>query len=219
MGEAFEIICRGLHAVGAVAAHHVVGRGADVGELRVKAFDRTLQRALQRGRRKSLVAATVEGYRRVMPDVTDKVARVLHEHSLVVGVGPVPWVGEPEVLPYHDAVFVASVVEFLVANLPHPVADNVEVHVAVVAHGGVVLASAIAQVSLGEPPVAAQWVHALAVDEELQPLAPAVGRGLKGGAHLSQSGLEAERAERVGAAGQGEAGVVEVRVAIAIGPP
>ena len=65
---------------------------------------------------------------------------VRHEQRVVVRVGTVPRVGQPEVLPHDDAVAVAGFVEFVVAGLPDPVADHGEVHVAVVADGGVVLA-------------------------------------------------------------------------------
>ena len=173
--EVGEVPGRGLQAVRPVTADHVVGRGADIRQLRMERGDSLLQRLLQRRRRITLVAATVERDGGVTADATDDVARVLHEHRLVVGIGSVPGVGQPEVLPDHDAILVAGVIELTVANLSDPVADHVHIHVAVVAHVGIVFASAVSQVGLREPPVAAQRIHAHAIDKEVQALAVAVG--------------------------------------------
>ena len=112
---------------------------------------------------------------------------------VVVGVGTVPGIGQPEILPHHDAVAVAGFVEGVVADLPHPVADHVEVHVAVVAHGGVVLAGAVAQHGFAEAPVAAAGNEAAAVDPHAQRAAfLAVGE-------LADAGLEGLVSERLSA--------------------
>ena len=117
------------------------------------------------------------------PDAVDEVAAVGEEQLFVVGVGTVPRIGQPEVLPHHDAVAVAGVVELIVARLPHPVAYHVVVHVAVVGHGRIVFAPAVVEVGLGEAPVAAEGDETLAVDEDLQCV---VGVGI---AHLTDSRL------------------------------
>src|SRR5580658_10696733 len=82
---------------------------------------------------------------------------------------------------------VASVVESVLADLAHPVADHGEVHVAVVAHGGVVFARAVTQHGFAEAPVAAARDEAPPVDPNLQRAAVfAVGE-------LTHSGLEGFR--------------------------
>ena len=96
------------------------------------------------------------------------VACVGKEHVLILRVWSVAGVGEPEVLPHHDAIFVASLVELLVAGHAHPVANHVEVHVAVVTHGDVILAASVEQVLLAEAPVAAERNEAFAVDVHRQ---------------------------------------------------
>ena len=90
----------------------------------------------------------------------------VRRHRVVIGDWAVPWVGEPEVLPDHDAVAVACFVKCVVADLADPVADHGEVHLAVVAHRGVVLASAIAQHRFAEAPVAAARDEAAAIDPD-----------------------------------------------------
>ena len=81
-----------------------------------------------------------------------KSAAFFRNMSLVVGIRAVHRIGQPEILPHHDAVLVAGIVELVVAGLPHPVADHGEVHVLVVAHGHVVFARAVAQqLTSGKP--------------------------------------------------------------------
>ena len=87
---------------------------------------------------------------------------------VVVGVGTVPRIRQPEILPHHHAIPVAGFVEFVVADLPHPVADHVEVHLRVVAHRGIVFARAIAQHRFAEAPIAALGNEAPAVDPHAQ---------------------------------------------------
>jgi len=91
----------------------------------------------------------------MVADAQNHVLDVAQEHVVVVGIGAIQRVGEPEILPHDDAKLVAGLEELVVADLPDPVADHGEVHVAVVAHGGVVLAGTVAQHGLAKAPVPA----------------------------------------------------------------
>ena len=83
------------------------------------------------------------------------VACIVKEHLFVKRVGAVAGVGQPEVLPNHDAILVASLIKLFVASHAHPVTYHVKVHVAVILHGNVILATTIQEVLLAEAPVSA----------------------------------------------------------------
>ena len=71
---------------------------------------------------------------------------------------------EPEVVPYHDAVAVAGIVELFVGRRADPVADHVEMHVPVECDAGVVLLAAAAEQPFAHAPVAALDIDRFAVD-------------------------------------------------------
>ena len=96
------------------------------------------------------------------------VSRVREEQVVIVRVGPVPRIRQPEILPHHHAVAIGCVVERLIAGLPDPVANHVEVFVAMIAQGRVVFTRAIAQHRLGKSPVSAARDEPPPVDPDLQ---------------------------------------------------
>ena len=104
----------------------------------------------------------------MLTDAKHVVAGIFQEHRVVVGIRSIDGVGEPEILPNHDAVAVASLVKFAVARLSDPISDAIQVHFAMVAHRRVVFATAIAKVVLRKAPVAAEWHESLSVHEDLQ---------------------------------------------------
>src|SRR5580658_3365196 len=116
----------------------------------------------------SLIATAVEADGGVVANAQDKVLQIVEEERIVERLRPIPWVGEPEILPHHYAVPVAGFKECIIAHLPNPVADHCEVHVTVVAHGRIVLARTVAQHRLAESPVAAAPDEAPSVDPYLQ---------------------------------------------------
>ena len=63
---------------------------------------------------------------------------------------------------------VAGFVEFVVADLPHPIADHVEVHLAVIAQSGIIFARTVAQHRFAESPIASASDKTPAVDEDSQ---------------------------------------------------
>ena len=136
------------------------------------------------------------------------------EHGVVVGIGAVPRIRQPEILPHHHPMAVAGIVELILADLADPVADHVEVHLGVVAHGGVVLPRAVAQHGFAEAPVAALGNEAAAVDPHAQRAAfLAVGE-------LAHAGLEPLRVgNRAGGGFELQADVVKIRLAVSGGPP
>ena len=199
--------------VGAMTRNAVVGRTGDVAQARMEQVYLAAQGAVELGRRIALVAAHVDGYRGVAADAADIVFGIGHEETVVIRVGAVPGVGEPEVLPEQQTMAVAGFIEFAVAGLSYPVAYHIEVHLLVIPHRTVVLSASVAEVGLGETPVAAQRNHTAVVDKELQ-----TGAHLLVG-HLSYANLVVERVYLLTTLKKGKTGTVEVGLAIAHGPP
>ena len=139
----------------------------DIETIRAEVAHQHVECQSQPVRRITLIAATVERHRGIGAHLVHHVVGILEEHLLVFRIGAVVGICQPEVLPYHDAMTVAGLVEFLVAYLSHPVAHHVQVHVAVVAQGDVVVAGRIVEVYLTEPPVAAVGDEAPTVDKQL----------------------------------------------------
>jgi len=114
----------------------------------------TLDAIVERFRRKAFVAPAVKADRRRIANAEHCVLRVAQEQIVVIRVRTVPGIRKPEILPYDDAVPVAGFIKSGVPDLPHPVADHIEVHFAVVAQGSVIFARAVAQHRFAESPVA-----------------------------------------------------------------
>src|SRR5215831_7087697 len=96
------------------------------------------------------------------------ILRIYEEEIIIVRIGPVPGIREPEILPDHYSEAIGSVVECLVAHLADPVANHVEVLVLMEAQRSVVLARAIPQHRLGKSPVSPPRDEAASVDPYLQ---------------------------------------------------
>src|ERR1035438_7996117 len=139
---------------------------------------------------------------------------IWQEHGIVVGVGAIPGIGEPEILPDDDAVAVAGFVELVLADLAHPVADHVEIHFRVIAHGGVVFAGAVAQHAFAEAPTAALGNEAAAVDPHFE-RAALFAVGELADARLELFGV----GNGVGGVFELQAHVVEIGRAVSGGPP
>ena len=139
--------------VGTATAHTFRRRVGDIVHAGRERMHILAQLAVDGFRRESLVASAIEGDARMASDTPHVVFGIAQEEHVVVRVRTVGRVGKPEVLPYHDTVSVARLVESLVAHLSYPVANHVEVHVAMIPHGDVVLTGAVEQVMLVESPV------------------------------------------------------------------
>ena len=161
------VLLRGNSPIRTMTAHAVVGRRRDV-DLRSEFGNQLAKAIVEHFGRIALVATAVEHDARMLPDFQHHVAGVLHEEFVVVRVGAVGRISQPEVLENHHTIAVASLVELAVANLSHPVADAVQMHVAMIAHGCVIFAATIAEVVLRESPVAAHWHEAHTIDKNLQ---------------------------------------------------
>ena len=171
-GRVGEIVLLRLVAIRPVSGHHVssvprsviVRRAGNIVQTRVQFLGESLQRAVERLWRQALVAAAIEAHGGMVADLQNVIPRVAQEQIVIVGVGAVGRICQPEVLPHHDAVLVARVVESLVAGETHPVPNHGEVLVALVAHGNVVLAGAVAQHGFRKAPVSAAGDKTPAID-------------------------------------------------------
>src|SRR5271168_1800891 len=104
----------------------------------------------------------------MVADPQHQVLHIAYEEIVVVGDWAVPRVRQPEVLPDDHPMPVAGFPEGVVADLPDPVANHREVHLAVIADRGVIFAGAIAEHRLAKSPVAATSDEASAIDEDPQ---------------------------------------------------
>ena len=147
------------------------------------------------------------------PDSLDIVLCIVHEHRLVIRVRAVPRIGKPEVLPDHQAVTVAGFVKLLVADLAHPVAYHIAMHVLMVCYRNVVFALPVSQIALGEAPVASKRVNPDTIDHNLRPAVKFVV------SHFADSCLVADGIGDHSAALHLESGIVQERFAEGRRPP
>jgi hypothetical protein len=91
----------------------------------------------------------------MIPDAQDRVSHIAQKKVVIVRIRTVHRVGQPKILPDDDAVPVTGFVKFVVSGLADPVANKIEIQITVVPYGNVILASAVAQISLWKTPVAA----------------------------------------------------------------
>ena len=137
----------------------------------------------------------------------------MHKQSVIVRVGPVARIGKPEVLPYHYAVTVASIIKFLVTDLPHPVAYHIEVHLPVISNRDVILAFAIEKIVLAKAPVASKRHETLTVYPHLQFPVSALIRHLSDTCTIICSDLFATIRHKLIAC------IIHIRLAITVRPP
>ena len=97
-----------------------------------------------------------------------QVAGVVHEESLVIRIRAVGWIGKPEILPDNDAIFVASLVEFIISGLAHPIAYHIEVHLLMQSKSLVVVLCPETEIILAETPVTSLRGQSVAIDINLK---------------------------------------------------
>ena len=176
------------HAVGTVAAHHIVGRTRNVVHSRMFFLHDTAQSLVDGLRREAFVTTAVQADGGMAADALHIIFGIGDEHVGIIRIGTVGRIGQPEVLPDHNAVLVAGVIQFFVANHTHPVAQHGEVHVGMVGHSCLVFASAVVKVRFAEAPVTATADKTASVDVEVQHTAVFVERHLAD-THLEVTGI------------------------------
>ena len=161
----------------------------------------------------SLVASAIDADGGMAADAVHVVLGIVNEHVGIIGIGAVGGIGQPEVLPYHDAVFITRFIQLFVANHAHPVAHHGEVHVLVIGDGCLVFTSAVVEVYFAESPVATHADEATPVDIEVQYMIVFIE------VHLADTYLEVFFIRDFSVYLEGEVGIVQVRFSIAVGPP
>ena len=134
----------------------------------MKCPDRFGKPGVQGRRWIALVAPTVQTYARMPADQAHIIPGIVKEHHVIVGIRAVRRIGKPEILPDYNSVLVARIVELLVAGLPDPVADHVQIHFLVKTDRSVIFIGAVAEIVFAESPVATFREEAAAVDEQLE---------------------------------------------------
>ena len=85
------------------------------------------------------VAPTVKSDACMRTHATGIVLSILQEKHIVIRIRSISRISQPEVLPYHDTMLIASLVESLVANLSYPVTNHGAVHLLVIPYSNIVL--------------------------------------------------------------------------------
>ena len=170
--------------VRAAAAYRAVGGIGDIDYVAVQAGYQFFKGCIQSCRRHAFVASAVKRDGRMTADLPHIIVRIVHEEFFVIRIRAVGRIGQPEILPDHDAVTVAGLIEFLIAGLPDPVAYHVEIEEFMIPHDYIIIARSKAQIQFAEAPVAAESGHSPAVDPGSQPAA------FHRISHLAKAGLE-----------------------------
>ena len=135
------------------------------------------------------------------------------KHFRIIRVWSVRRISQPEVLPNHNTVSVASFVKLFVTNHSYPVAHDVEVHVSMVSDGCIVLAATVVQIRFAESPVTAPADEATSVDVHVQDMIVFVV------CHLPDARLKVYTVRNLIANLEDKACIVQIRLAIAFRPP
>ena len=167
-GPLFEIEVDRHQVVGAASADEAERGTWNVADLGLARGDELRESVIEDRRRVAFVAPAIEADRGVVPDAIDEIGGVLQEHRVVRWIRSVGGIGQPEILPDHDAVAIAGLEESVITDLADPVSDHREAHVAVVAHRRLVFPGAVQQVRLRKTPVATATDQPPAVDEDFQ---------------------------------------------------
>ena len=97
------------------------------------------QLAIDSLRWESLVTSYPDTNAGMTADTAQIILCIAQEQHIVVRIRSVGRVSQPEVLPYHDTMLIASLVESLVANLSYPVTNHGAVHLLVIPYSNIVL--------------------------------------------------------------------------------
>ena len=151
----------------AVGHVHVAGIG-DVGAGAIGFAHQLFQRHIEHRWRHTFIAADPEGYRRVVLEPADRVRRIGEEQRRIARLAIVILGREPEVVEHQHAVFVSQIVEHAFGALAHPVADGIDVGLAVEAEIGFHALARDALHPVVHPPVAATHGDGHAVDADQQ---------------------------------------------------
>ena len=152
---ACKVYLRSKCAIRSVTAYAVVSRTRYIIKVRVPFLHDLAETGLDLCWWIALVTSAVDQHRRILTDAFYIILCIVKEHCIVKRIRTVSRVRKPEVLPYHDTMAVASLIELHVACLTHPVSHDVEVLVGVVLCSNIIFASSVVEVALAESPVTA----------------------------------------------------------------
>ena len=208
-----KIFLGAYRPIRSVSAHAVIGRTGNIVQSGMQHGHRVAQSIIKRLGGIALVAAAINANAGVIAYFKHKILGIIHKHRLIIGVRTIGWVGQPKVLPHHNAVAVTSFKELLVAGHTHPVTNHVIIHLLVVAHGSIKLPAAIIQIILTKRPVATQRYQASVINVDAQFSVPIHRFDLTdAGLEINSIALHAINRER-------ETSIIQVGLAITVRPP
>ena len=164
-------------------------------------------------RREALVTSAIDTDRGMVAETLYIISRIGDKHLRIVGIWTVSRVSQPEVLPNHDTMTVARLIQLLITNLTYPVTHHREVHIRMVIHGNVILTTSIVQVRLTKAPVTTTTDETTAIDEEAQDAVVLIE------GHLTNTYLKIFRIRHLISHLEGEVRIIQVRLTIALRPP
>src|SRR5659263_159099 len=86
----------------------------------------------------AFIPSAIKSDGRMVTDSFDHIFGVIHKHFRVVWVWAISRVCQPEVLPNHNSMTVASFEKFIVTGLSYPVSYHSKVHIGVISHSCIV---------------------------------------------------------------------------------
>src|SRR5665213_322195 len=85
-----------------------------------------------------------------------KIFHIFDKHLRMIRVGAIGRIGQPEILPNYNAIFIARVKEFIIAYLAYPITNHGKIHFFVVANRNIIFAPTVTKHVFAETPVAAK---------------------------------------------------------------
>ena len=164
-------------------------------------------------RREALVTSAIDTDRGMVAETLHIIGRIGDKHLGIVGIWTVSRVSQPEVLPDHDTMTIARLIQLLITNLTDPVTHHREVHIRMIIHGNVILTTSVVQVRLTKAPVTTTTDETTTIDEEAQDAVVLVE------GHLTNTYLEVFRIRYLISHLEGEVRIIQVRLTIALRPP
>ena len=208
-----EILLHWQCPVRTMTTDYIIRRAGDIMNARMILLHDATQCLVDLLGREALVTSAIDTDRGMVAETLHIIGRIGDKHLGIVGIRTVSRVSQPEVLPNHDTMTVARLIQLLITNLTYPVTHHREVHIRMIIHGNVILTTSVVQVRLTKAPVTTTTDETTAIDEEAQDAVVLVE------SHLTDTHLEVFRIRYLISHLEGEIRIIQVRITITLRPP
>ena len=107
--------------------------------------------SFQRRLRIGLIIATPHGYTRVITNTFDFLHHIIIEHIEVIRQIRIRVY--PKIIPYHNAIFVTCLVEFIICNRAEPITYHIKIHFLMQADFGIIFLATATKHIFRHPPI------------------------------------------------------------------